>query len=254
MQKKKKNQMYGGITIDSLPHMGRWLGPQFQMLQHTQQQQRTAYSSSMHLSKKKNCSVATVETHGRTNLGSNTICLLPLRLEEQTLDATRLAPNTHTQSNTHLHLHLRGDSSSLSLPPHFTLLTSFHSLVHWNRHLISLRCNTSVPLFFFFLSSFFFKKPSMAEELAPMHPAPEPMSKDVTAKDIANLYSRIHNLIETVKEPQRKATAALSVPTPTESQDTNGSPGLSLSLFFVADFACCVPGPWKEGRWKRTLK
>ncbi|KAG0354398.1 rab guanine nucleotide exchange factor S2 [Podila minutissima] len=64
----------------------------------------------------------------------------------------------------------------------------------------------------------------MAEELAPMHPAPEPMSKDVTAKDIANLYSRIHNLIETVKEPQRKATAALSVPTPTESQDTNGSP------------------------------
>ncbi|KAF9326692.1 rab guanine nucleotide exchange factor S2 [Podila minutissima] len=63
----------------------------------------------------------------------------------------------------------------------------------------------------------------MAEELAPMHPAPEPMSKDVTAKDIANLYSRIHNLIETVKEPQRKATAALSVPTPTESQGTNGT-------------------------------
>lgn len=69
----------------------------------------------------------------------------------------------------------------------------------------------------------------MTEELAPMHPAPEPMSKDVTAKDIANLYSRIHNLIETVKEPQRKATAALSAPTPTESQDANGtSPGLSL--------------------------
>ncbi|KAG0083961.1 rab guanine nucleotide exchange factor S2 [Podila epicladia] len=63
----------------------------------------------------------------------------------------------------------------------------------------------------------------MTEELAPMHPAPEPMSKDVTAKDIANLYSRIHNLIETVKEPQRKATAALSVPTPIESQDTNGT-------------------------------
>ncbi|KAG0037023.1 rab guanine nucleotide exchange factor S2 [Podila clonocystis] len=62
----------------------------------------------------------------------------------------------------------------------------------------------------------------MTEELAPMHPAPEPMSKDVTAKDIANLYSRIHNLIETVKEPQRKATAVLSVPTPTESQDANG--------------------------------
>ncbi|KAG0019925.1 rab guanine nucleotide exchange factor S2 [Podila clonocystis] len=63
----------------------------------------------------------------------------------------------------------------------------------------------------------------MTEELAPMHPAPEPMSKDVTAKDIANLYSRIHNLIETVKEPQRKATAVLSVPTPTESQDADGT-------------------------------
>ncbi|KAF9214266.1 RAB3A interacting protein [Podila verticillata] len=64
----------------------------------------------------------------------------------------------------------------------------------------------------------------MTEEIAaPMHPAPEPMSKDVTAKDIANLYSRIHNLIETVKEPQRKATTALSVPIPTE-QDINTSP------------------------------
>ncbi|KAG0306880.1 RAB3A interacting protein [Dissophora globulifera] len=51
---------------------------------------------------------------------------------------------------------------------------------------------------------------------APMHPAPEPVSKDVTAKDIANLYSRIHNLIETVKEPQQKASAALSAPTPTD--------------------------------------
>ncbi|KAF9114091.1 rab guanine nucleotide exchange factor S2 [Mortierella sp. AM989] len=51
---------------------------------------------------------------------------------------------------------------------------------------------------------------------APMHPAPEPVSKDVTAKDIANLYSRIHNLIETVKEPQQKASAALSAPTPAD--------------------------------------
>ncbi|KAF9921686.1 Guanine nucleotide exchange factor (GEF) which may activate RAB8A and RAB8B [Linnemannia zychae] len=51
---------------------------------------------------------------------------------------------------------------------------------------------------------------------APMHPAPEPVSKDVTAKDIANLYSRIHNLIETVKEPQQKATAALAAPTPVD--------------------------------------
>ncbi|KAG0197379.1 RAB3A interacting protein [Mortierella sp. GBA30] len=51
---------------------------------------------------------------------------------------------------------------------------------------------------------------------APMHPAPEPVSKDVTAKDIANLYSRIHNLIETVKEPQQKASAALSAPTPSD--------------------------------------
>ncbi|KAG0250073.1 Guanine nucleotide exchange factor (GEF) which may activate RAB8A and RAB8B [Mortierella polycephala] len=55
---------------------------------------------------------------------------------------------------------------------------------------------------------------------APMHPAPEPVSKDVTAKDIANLYSRIHNLIETVKEPQQKASAALSVPTPTDPTTT----------------------------------
>ncbi|KAF9954205.1 rab guanine nucleotide exchange factor S2 [Mortierella alpina] len=56
---------------------------------------------------------------------------------------------------------------------------------------------------------------------APMHPAPEPMSKDVTAKDIANLYSRIHNLIETVKEPQQKASSALSAPTPADPT-TNG--------------------------------
>ncbi|KAK3806316.1 MAG: hypothetical protein J3Q66DRAFT_445443 [Benniella sp.] len=61
---------------------------------------------------------------------------------------------------------------------------------------------------------------------APMHPAPEPVSKDVTAKDIANLYSRIHNLIETVKEPQQKASAALSAPTPsdpTATAEQNGS-------------------------------
>ncbi|KAF9990670.1 rab guanine nucleotide exchange factor S2 [Mortierella antarctica] len=63
---------------------------------------------------------------------------------------------------------------------------------------------------------------------APMHPAPEPMSKDVTAKDIANLYSRIHNLIETVKEPQQKASNALSAPTPSDATvngqaDVNGS-------------------------------
>ncbi|CAO3570892.1 unnamed protein product [Mortierella alpina] len=63
---------------------------------------------------------------------------------------------------------------------------------------------------------------------APMHPAPEPMSKDVTAKDIANLYSRIHNLIETVKEPQQKASSALSAPTPADptangQADVNGS-------------------------------
>ncbi|KAG0034404.1 Guanine nucleotide exchange factor (GEF) which may activate RAB8A and RAB8B [Podila clonocystis] len=62
---------------------------------------------------------------------------------------------------------------------------------------------------------------------APMHPAPEPVSKDVTAKDIANLYSRIHNLIETVKEPQQKASAALAVPTPVEptssASEINGS-------------------------------
>ncbi|KAG0346636.1 RAB3A interacting protein [Podila humilis] len=51
---------------------------------------------------------------------------------------------------------------------------------------------------------------------APMHPAPEPVSKDVTAKDIANLYSRIHNLIETVKEPQQKASAALAAPNPAD--------------------------------------
>jgi hypothetical protein len=59
-----------------------------------------------------------------------------------------------------------------------------------------------------------------------MHPAPEPVSKDVTAKDIANLYSRIHNLIETVKEPQQKASAALSAPTPsdpTATAEQNGS-------------------------------
>ncbi|KAG0332956.1 Guanine nucleotide exchange factor (GEF) which may activate RAB8A and RAB8B [Podila horticola] len=63
---------------------------------------------------------------------------------------------------------------------------------------------------------------------APMHPAPEPVSKDVTAKDIANLYSRIHNLIETVKEPQQKASAALAVPTPVDptaasASEINGS-------------------------------
>ncbi|KAF9359570.1 hypothetical protein BGX26_012014, partial [Mortierella sp. AD094] len=58
---------------------------------------------------------------------------------------------------------------------------------------------------------------------APMHPAPEPVSKDVTAKDIANLYSRIHNLIETVKEPQQKASAAISAPTPADpTATTNG--------------------------------
>ncbi|KAG0035351.1 rab guanine nucleotide exchange factor S2 [Podila clonocystis] len=62
---------------------------------------------------------------------------------------------------------------------------------------------------------------------APMHPAPEPVSKDVTAKDIANLYSRIHNLIETVKEPQQKASVALAVPTPVDptssASEINGS-------------------------------
>ncbi|KAF9301607.1 rab guanine nucleotide exchange factor S2 [Mortierella antarctica] len=60
---------------------------------------------------------------------------------------------------------------------------------------------------------------------APMHPAPEPVSKDVTAKDIANLYSRIHNLIETVKEPQQKASAALAAPTPVDptSSSTNAN-------------------------------
>lgn len=58
-----------------------------------------------------------------------------------------------------------------------------------------------------------------------MHPAPEPVSKDVTAKDIANLYSRIHNLIETVKEPQQKASAALSAPTPTDPTATTPAPG-----------------------------
>ncbi|KAF9325435.1 rab guanine nucleotide exchange factor S2 [Podila minutissima] len=56
---------------------------------------------------------------------------------------------------------------------------------------------------------------------APMHPAPEPVSKDVTAKDIANLYSRIHNLIETVKEPQQKASAALAAPTPVDSTSSS---------------------------------
>ncbi|KAI7822003.1 hypothetical protein BC939DRAFT_454458 [Gamsiella multidivaricata] len=61
---------------------------------------------------------------------------------------------------------------------------------------------------------------------APMHPAPEPVSKDVTAKDIANLYSRIHNLIETVKEPQQKASAALKEPTPTDpTAATSGANG-----------------------------
>lgn len=58
---------------------------------------------------------------------------------------------------------------------------------------------------------------------APMHPAPEPVSKDVTSKDIANLYSRIHNLIETVKEPQQKATAALAAPTPVDPTGSNSS-------------------------------
>ncbi|KAG0346658.1 rab guanine nucleotide exchange factor S2 [Podila humilis] len=68
----------------------------------------------------------------------------------------------------------------------------------------------------------------MTEEIAePMHPAAEPMSKDVTAKDIANLYSRIHNLIETVKEPQRKASAAINASTPAETQDANGNTTLS---------------------------
>ena len=56
-----------------------------------------------------------------------------------------------------------------------------------------------------------------------MHPAPEPVSKDVTAKDIANLYSRIHNLIETVKEPQQKATAALATPAPVDPTTTAGA-------------------------------
>jgi hypothetical protein len=58
---------------------------------------------------------------------------------------------------------------------------------------------------------------------APMHPAPEPVSKDVTAKDIANLYSRIHNLIETVKEPQQKATAALAAPAPVDPTTAAGA-------------------------------
>lgn len=58
---------------------------------------------------------------------------------------------------------------------------------------------------------------------APMHPAPEPVSKDVTAKDIANLYSRIHNLIETVKEPQQKATAALATPAPVDPTTATGA-------------------------------
>ncbi|KAG0043291.1 RAB3A interacting protein [Gryganskiella cystojenkinii] len=58
---------------------------------------------------------------------------------------------------------------------------------------------------------------------APMHPVPEPVSKDVTSKDIANLYSRIHNLIETVKEPQQKATAALAAPTPVDPTKGDGS-------------------------------
>ena len=91
----------------------------------------------------------------------------------------------------------------------------------------------------------------MTEEIAaPMHPAPDPMSKDVTAKDIANLYSRIHNLIETVKEPQRKATTALSVPIPTE-QDINTAPGLSFSPFLALPsfVSCCLVLSWKqEGR------
>lgn len=56
-----------------------------------------------------------------------------------------------------------------------------------------------------------------------MHPAPEPVSKDVTAKDIANLYSRIHNLIETVKEPQQKATAALATPAPVDPTTAAGA-------------------------------
>ncbi|KAF9214442.1 Guanine nucleotide exchange factor (GEF) which may activate RAB8A and RAB8B [Podila verticillata] len=58
---------------------------------------------------------------------------------------------------------------------------------------------------------------------APMHPAPEPVSKDVTAKDIANLYSRIHNLIETVKEPQQKASAALAAPTPADPTSSSAN-------------------------------
>ncbi|GJJ75717.1 hypothetical protein EMPS_08075 [Entomortierella parvispora] len=62
---------------------------------------------------------------------------------------------------------------------------------------------------------------------APMHPAPEPVSKDVTSKDIANLYSRIHNLIETVKEPQQKATAALAAPTPVDPTSSNSNEAAS---------------------------
>ncbi|KAI9236331.1 MAG: hypothetical protein BYD32DRAFT_361287, partial [Podila humilis] len=47
--------------------------------------------------------------------------------------------------------------------------------------------------------------------------------KDVTAKDIANLYSRIHNLIETVKEPQQKASAALAAPTPADPTSSSAN-------------------------------
>ncbi|KAG0251143.1 Guanine nucleotide exchange factor (GEF) which may activate RAB8A and RAB8B [Actinomortierella ambigua] len=85
---------------------------------------------------------------------------------------------------------------------------------------------------------------------APIHPPPEPVSKDVTAKDIANLYSRIHNLIETVKEPQQKAAAALAAPTPTEASangtegdaattsETNGHPATAPPKYELADGEC----------------
>ncbi|KAG0222722.1 Guanine nucleotide exchange factor (GEF) which may activate RAB8A and RAB8B [Actinomortierella wolfii] len=85
---------------------------------------------------------------------------------------------------------------------------------------------------------------------APIHPPPEPVSKDVTAKDIANLYSRIHNLIETVKEPQQKAAAALAAPTPTEASangtegdaaatsETNGHPASAPPKYELADGEC----------------
>ncbi|KAF9192426.1 RAB3A interacting protein [Haplosporangium sp. Z 767] len=50
---------------------------------------------------------------------------------------------------------------------------------------------------------------------APTHQAPLPESKDVTAKEIAYLHSRIYSIIEAVKEPQRKNTA-LDAPSPTD--------------------------------------